>query len=192
MTNQSVELPVQSYHPLIYLLCPDCGQLHYFYRREPLKDGSHVLYNHPQAPNPTEFVTGCPSCLAMQENDPTAVRAAFDRTVGDPHHAEEMRLVMVFTAAELPNRVLACSRCHNTVLFSTDWKGNVTSFWAWGMERLTNMAIDDEKEYKNLMAGDPDCGFCERLHESEPDAIAEADAYTEKNFPDLNDDPPLL
>ena len=128
----------------------------------------------------------------MQKNDPTAVQAAFDHTVSDPHHAEEMRFVAVFTAAELPSRVLACSRCHQTVLFSTDWEGNVTSFWGWGVDRLTDLAIHDEKEWKNLMAGEPDCGFCEKLHDSEPDAVAEAEAYTTENFPDLNDDPPLL
>ena len=40
--------------------------------------------------------------------------------------------------------------------------------------------------------GEPDCTFCEKLHASEADASAEASAYTNENFPDLNDDPPLL
>ena len=42
------------------------------------------------------------------------------------------------------------------------------------------------------MNGDPDCGFCEKLQASKADAIAEAAEYTNKNFSDLNDDPPLL
>ena len=42
------------------------------------------------------------------------------------------------------------------------------------------------------MAGEPDCGFCEKLHGSEADAVAEAEEYTTTHFPNLNDDPPLL
>ena len=126
MTTQSVVLPIQSYQSLIYLLCPDCQQLHYF-RRVPFQDGSQVRYNHLKTPAPTEFATQCPSCIAMQENDPVAVRAEFDHTANDPMHAKAMSEVAEFTHAELTNQVLACPRCHEAVLFSTDWKGNATT-----------------------------------------------------------------
>ena len=42
------------------------------------------------------------------------------------------------------------------------------------------------------MNGHPDCGFCEKLHENDADFVAEAKAYTNANFPDINDDPPLM
>lgn len=60
------------------------------------------------------------------------------------------------------------------------------------MDRINRAMFDNPTEWKNLMAGEPDCGFCEKLHDNETDAIAEAAAYTNENFPDLNDDPPLL
>ena len=132
MTHQSVPLPVQTYQSLVYLLCPDCNQLHYF-RAVKFQDGSQVRYNHPQAPDPTQFQTECPSCLAMQDNDQEAVNAAFEHTVSDPFHAVEMKQVPEFTESPPPNRVMACPRCNETCLFSTDWKGNITKFWpsAW-------------------------------------------------------------
>ena len=37
-----------------------------------------------------------------------------------------------------------------------------------------------------MMRGDPSCSFCERLNNNEPDAIVEAVAYTNENFPDIN------
>ena len=191
MSTQSVPLPVQSHQSLIYLLCADCDQLHYF-RRVPFQDGSQVRYNHPQAPEPAQFVTECPSCLSLQDNDAETVRRAFDHTVTDSQHAAAMKEVAEFTRANLPHRVLVCPRCGQTCLFSTDWKGNATTFWAYGMDRLNQAMFDNPAEWKNLMAGEPDCGFCEKLHTSEADAIAEAAAYTNENFPDLNDDPPLL
>ena len=123
MSTQSVPLPVQSHQSLIYLLCADCDQLHYF-RRVPFQDGSQVRYNHPQAPETAQFVTECPSCLALQDNDAETVRRAFDHTVADSQHAAAMKKVAEFTRANLPNRVLACLRCRQTCLFSTDWKGN--------------------------------------------------------------------
>ena len=91
-----------------------------------------------------------------------------------------------------PNRVLACPRCGQTCLFSTDWRGNTTIFWAFGMDRLNQALFNNPTEWKRLMAGEPDCGFCEKLHASEADAVEEAEEYTNKHFPDLNDDPPLL
>ena len=42
------------------------------------------------------------------------------------------------------------------------------------------------------MAGDPDCGFCEKLHANEAHAITESEEYTTTHFPNLNDNPPLL
>lgn len=114
------------------MVCADCGQLHYF-RRMPFQDGSQVRYNHPQAPEPAQFVTEFTSCLSLQENDPETVKRAFDNTTRDSRHAAAMKEV-----------------------------------------------------------GEPDCTFCEKLHASEADASAEASAYTNENFPDLNDDPPLL
>ena len=192
MTTQSVALPVETYHQsLIYLMCADCGQSHYF-RSMPFQEGSHVRYNHPKAPEPTTFQTECPSCLAIQENDQEAVKAAFDHTANDPKHAQEMTQVPEFTKVELPNHVLACPRCSETVLFNTDWKGNITTFWSFGHDRMTNLSITDFAEWKRLMAGDPDCGFCEKLHASETDAITEAEDYTNTYFPNLNDDPPRL
>lgn len=86
---------------------------------------------------------------------------------------------MQFKCIELPTRVLACSKCHQTVLFNTDWKGDTTLFWPFGTSRFNNLIATDEAEWKNLMASDPD-------------AVAETEAYTNENFPDLNDDPPLL
>ena len=166
-------------------------QIHYF-NRLPYQQGSCVRYNHPEAPDPTQFVTECPSCLALQENDPATVRAAFDRTINDPTHAISLACVMQFKCIELRTRVLACSRCHQTVLFNTDWKGDTTLFWPFGTSRFNLLIATDEAEWKNLMASDPDCGFCEKLHDNDVDAVAETEAYTNENFPDLNDDPPLL
>ena len=152
MTADSVTLPVQTYQTLIYLLCADCRQLHYF-RRVPIQKGSQVQYNHPRAPDPAKFQTGCPSCLAMQENDAEAVRTAFDRTVSDPRHAQEMTQVTEFTRAQLPNRVLACPRCSQTVLFNTDWKGNITTFWSFGQERSMYLAIDAGQSHSQKQWG---------------------------------------
>ena len=117
-------------------------------------------------------MTECPSCLALQDNDAETVRRAFDHTVADSQHAAAMKKVAEFTRANLPNRVLACPRCRQTCLFSTDWKGNATTFWAYGMDRLNQALFDNPAEWKNLIAGQPDCGFCEKLHTSEADAIA--------------------
>ena len=127
MSNQSVPLPVHSHQSLIYLLCADCDQLRYF-RRVPFQDGSHVRYNHPKAPAPTQFVTECASCLALQENDAANVRRAFDHTITDSQHAAALTQVAAFTRADLPNLVLACPRCGETCLFSTDWQGNTAIF----------------------------------------------------------------
>ena len=52
--------------------------------------------------------------------------------------------------------------------------------------------FDNPAEWRRLMNCNPDCGFCEKLHASEGDAIAEAEAYTDEHFPGLNDYPPLL
>ena len=38
MSTQRVPLPIQSYQNLIYLLCADCDQLHYF-RKVPFQVG---------------------------------------------------------------------------------------------------------------------------------------------------------
>ena len=99
-------------------ICQPCSdalhRLHYF-RRVPFQDGSHVRYNHPKAPAPTQFVTECASCLALQENDAANVRRA-------------MTQVAAFTRADLLNRVLACPRCGETCLFSTEWQGNTAIF----------------------------------------------------------------
>ena len=192
MSAQRVPLPIQSHQSLIYLLCTDCDQLHYF-RRVPFQDGSQVRYNHPQAPEPAKFVTQCTYCLALQDNDPETVRAAFDHTIRNFRHAAAMTRVNEMTRANLPNRVLACPRCGETCLFSTDWLGNTTTFWHFGMERLSRALYNgNEKEWKTLMAGEPDCGFCEKLHSSEADAVAEAEDFTNEHCPDLNDDPPQI
>ena len=191
MSTQSVPLPIQSHQSLISLLCADCGQLHYF-RRVPFQDGSQVRYNHPQAPEPAQFVTECPSCLALQKDDAATIQRAFDHTITDSQHAAAMTEVAEFTRTDLPNRVLACPRCGETCLFSTDWKSNVTTFWTYGTNRLNQAMFNNPAEWKSLMVGEPNCGFCEKLHASEAGAIAEAEGYTNKNFPDLNDDPPLL
>ena len=74
------------------------------------------------------------------------------------------------TKADLPNHVMACPRCGEKCLFSTDWKGNATTFWTFAMDRINNLIATDFREWKNLTAGDPDCGFCEKLHANEADA----------------------
>ena len=93
---------------------------------------------------------------------------------------------------DLPTRVLVCPQCGESILFSTDWKDNTTQFWAFGMDRLNRALLDDHTKWKKLMNGDPDCGFCEKLHHSEADAMRKAEDYTYEHFPDINDDPPLL
>ena len=61
------------------------------------------------------------------------------------------------------------------------------------MDRMNDALLSgDDTEFKNLMAGDPDCGFCEKLHDCDADTVHEAEAYTNENFPDANDNPPLL
>ena len=116
-------------------------QCHYF-RAVKFQEGSQVRYNHPKAPEPTQCVTECSSCLALQENDPETVRAAFDSTTKDSRHAEGIKGAGGFTKADLPNRVLAYPRCSETALFSTDWKGNTTTFWTFGMDRLNRALFD--------------------------------------------------
>ena len=66
-----------------------------------------------------------------------------------------MKEVGEFTRADLPNRVLACPRCEQTCLFSTDWKGNVTTFWAYGMDRLNETLFNDPAEWKSLIGSIP-------------------------------------
>ena len=38
------------------------------------------------------------------------------------------------------------------------------------MDRINNLIATDFREWKNLTGGDPDCGFCEKLHANEADA----------------------
>ena len=42
------------------------------------------------------------------------------------------------------------------------------------------------------MDGQTDCGFCEKIHDSEQAAITEADAFTNDNHTDINDNPPVI
>ena len=105
MSAQSVELPVKPLQSLIYLLCAECDQLHYF-RTVPFRQGYQVRYNHPKAPDPYEFQTDCPSCLALQANDPNAIHEAFNRTSSDPHHEAPMRQVTDFTKQDLENIIV--------------------------------------------------------------------------------------
>ena len=104
MSYRSVELPVKPLQSLIYLLCAECDQLHYF-RTIPFGKACQVRYNHPKAQDPYEFQTRCPSCLALQANDPDAIQEAFNRTSSDPHHEAPMRQVTDFTKQQLENAV---------------------------------------------------------------------------------------
>ena len=113
--------------------CPDCEQIHYF-RAVTIKDNTLIRYNHPQDPDdPTQFKTDCQTCLHMQENDPPTLTRALDRTRTDPLHAEAMISVDEFTKTDLVIAVLACPQCTETSLFNTNWKGELTAFWSFGM-----------------------------------------------------------
>ena len=171
-------------YPLTYLVCPDCEQIHYF-RAVTIKDNTLIRYNHPQDPDdPTQFKTDCQTCLRMQENDPPTLTRALDRTRTDPLHAEAMISVDEFTKTDLVIAVLACPQCTETSLFNTNWKGELTAFSSFGMDRLLNLSTRDYTASKRLMADNPDCSFCERLRNNDPEAIVEAVAYTNENFPD--------
>ena len=180
-------------YPLTYLVCPECEQIHYF-RAVLIKDDILIRYNHPQDPDdPTNFNTDCLTCHAMQENDQPTITRALDHTRANPLHAEAMISVDEFTKTDLVNAVLTCPQCAETSLFNTNWKGDLTAFWSFGMDRLIALLENGEHDrWRLLMKGDPSCGFCERLKNNEPDALVEAVAYTNENFPDINDDPPFL
>ena len=60
------------------------------------------------------------------------------------------------------------------------------------MGRINRAMLDDYAKWKRLMNNDIDCAFCKRLHANDAEAVMEAEAYTNENFPDLNDDPPIL
>ena len=61
------------------------------------------------------------------------------------------------------------------------------------MDRLIALLEKGEHDkWRLMMRGDPSCSFCERLGNNDPEAIIEAVAYTNENFPDINDDPPIL
>ena len=85
------------------------------------------------------------------------------------------------------NAVL-CPQCAETSLFNTNW--TITAFWSFG--------IRNNDRWRLLMKGDPSCGFSRTVNQMAPpderrsDAIVEAVAYTNENFPDINDDPPFL
>ena len=180
-------------YPLTYLVCPECEQIHYF-RTVPIKEGTLIRYNHPQDPDdPTNFNTDCLTCHAMQENDQPTLTRALDHTRANPLHAEAMTTVDELTKTDLVTAVLACPQCGETSLFNTNWHRDLTAFWSFGTARLTALLENGEHDrWRLLMKGDPNCGFCERLKNNEPDAIAEAVAYTNQNFPHINDDPPIL
>ena len=98
-----------------------------------------------------------------------------------------------FTKTDLVTAVLACPQCGETSLFNTNWHRELTAFWSFGTARLTALLEKGEHDrWRLLMKGDPSCGFCERLRNNDPEAIVEAVAYTNENFPDINDDPPIL
>ena len=180
-------------YPLTYLVCPECEQIHYF-RAVPIKEGTLIRYNHPQDPDdPTNFNTDCLTCHAMQENDQPTLTRALDHTRANPLHAEAMTTVDELTKTDLVTAVLACPQCGETSLFNTNWHRELTAFWSFGTARLTALLENGEHDrWRLLMKGDPSCGFCERLKNNEPDALVEAVAYTNQNFPDINDDPPIL
>ena len=150
--------------------------------------------NHPQDPDdPTNFNTDCLTCHAMQENDQPTLTRALDHTRANPLHAEAMTTVDELTKTDLVTAVLSCPQCGETSLFNTNWHRELTAFWSFGTVRLTALLENGEHDrWRLLMKGDPSCGFCERLRNNEPDAIVEAVAYTNQNFPHINDDPPIL
>ena len=100
--------------------------------------------------------------------------------------------VAKFARLHLNNKVLVCPRCHETGVFSTDWHGHITLFLGFAMDRINSEMIDNPPEWKRLMSNDPDCGFCERLHENDPEAVGEANAHTDANYRNINDRPPIL
>ena len=171
-------------YPLTYLVCPECEQIHYF-RAVPIKEGTLIRYNHPQDPDdPTNFNTDCLTYHAMQENDQPTLTRALDHTRANPLHAEAMTTVDELTKTDLVTAVLACPQCGETSLFNTNWHRELTAFWSFGTARLTALLENGEHDrWRLLMKGDPSCGFCERLKNNEPDALAEAVAYTNQNFP---------
>ena len=180
-------------YPLTYLVCPECEQIHYF-RTVPIKEGTLIRYNHPQDPDdPTNFNTDCLTCHAMQENDQPTLTRALDHTRANPLHAEAMTTVDELTKTDLVTAVLTCPQCAETSLFNTNWHRELTAFWSFGMDRLIALLEKGEHDrWRLMMRGDPSCGFCERLRNNDPEAIVEAVAYTNENFPDINDDPPIL
>ena len=141
-------------YPLTYLVCPECEQIHYF-RAVPIKEGTLIRYNHPQDPDdPTNFNTDCLTCHAMQENDQPTLTRALDHTRANPLHAEAMTTVDELTKTDLVTAVLACPQCAETSLFNTNWKGELTAFWSFGMDpahrasrerRTRQMAPPDER-----------------------------------------------
>ena len=206
MPNTPVPLPLLNAQTLFALECPDCERLHCFRQLHHHQDdheyhyiqgrryptGSHVLYNHPADFGPWPSRSDCPTCPALENDDPAAVQSAYIHSTSLPGLEGKILFLDQFALVELGNRVIACPQCGETTLFNTDWKNQTTQFWCFGMDRITRAVIEDRDKWKRLMAGDPDCTFCNRLQANEADAIAEAEAYTEENFPDLNDDPPLL
>ncbi len=50
----------------------------------------------------------------------------------------------------------------------------------------------DDGGFGNLMAGDPDSGFCENLHDNDANVARDAEGYTYEHFPDITGAPPLL
>ena len=86
------------------------------------------------------------------------------------------------TKTDLVTAVLACPQCGETSLFNTNWHRELPALLEKG----------EHDRWRLLMKGDPSCGFCERLRNNDPEAIVEAVAYTNENFPDINDDPPIL
>lgn len=206
MPNTPVPLPILNPQTLFVLACPDCDRFHCFRQLHHHRDdddhyignqryrgATYVLYNHPSDFGPTSSQSNCPTCPALQEDELAAVHSAFTHTISRPEQEGKLLFLGQDALLQPGNRVLACPQCGETTLFNTDWKGRTTQFWAFGMDRLNRALFDNNHaEWKRLMNGETDCEFCGKLQANEAEAIIEAEAHTEENFPDLNDEPPEM
>ena len=88
------------------------------------------------------------------------------------------------------NNLNLTTYCHEPTTIARSGPNTKGQPQYWGIRRCNTK--DSRLAAAMKEVGEPDCTFCEKLHASEADASAEASAYTNENFPDLNDDPPLL